>query len=164
MLVGACGTSGPGPMVEDAAVDLDLRAREGANERWLIAAYDDALRNTRAANSAAAGSSDLDPDMLALLRDQHQAHLDAILAFGPAMPTGPETARPGAQTAGDQALLRAERDAFAQRSAAALAAIDGALARLFTLIAASEASHVPYLMGRSAAGAARRTANDGAGS
>ena len=99
-----------------------------ADEAALIALYDAAL--------AAPGTSDT-REVLALLRDQHAAHRDALggAADVPVPASPPSLA----------ALIAAEKRASRARIRACVAAADPDVARLLALIAASEAAHVPVL-------------------
>ena len=122
--------------------DDGIRADVAQAERRLIAEYD------RALPGASAG---LRPT-LEFLRDQHAAHLAAVLGADAAAPPDTSTsASDSAEAAGDEGadpvavLLRAERDAFAERTTTAVGSTDPGLTRLLALIAAAEASHVPYL-------------------
>jgi hypothetical protein len=106
-----------------------------AEEAVLVAAYDAALESLPGLPPETAA-------MLTLIRDQHAQHRDAL---------GGSDAEPASVTAPRSldealgALLDAERAAARSRVRACVAATNAESARLLSLIAASEASHVPAL-------------------
>lgn len=107
---------------------------QAVQEADLVALYDAVLAAFPGSDAA---------DVLAAVRDQHARHRDALGgATGPsaATPTVPTTLR-GALTA----LADTEREASRARIRACVDAADPEKARLLSLIAASEASHVPAL-------------------
>lgn len=122
-------TPAPEPDVDaDAQVRSDVAAQEAA----IIALYD----------AVVAAHPELATD-LAALRDEHAEHAEAL---------GSPTPASGAPAVGSRAealaaVMEAEKQAIAQRTAACEAASGADLARLTALIAASEAGHVEYLRG-----------------
>lgn len=116
------GSAGDGGQVDDQAVQ----------EADLVALYDAVL----AAFPDAAVTG-----LLRSVRDQHAQHLDAL---GGATSTGAASV-PATLTAALTALAATEREASRSRVRACVAAGDPENARVLSLIAASEASHVPAL-------------------
>ena len=129
-----------------------LAARVAAQESELVARYDAAL----------AALDSADPGVRALLagiRDQHAAHLDALGGTSTTPQIPPQPTAPSAVVA---ELVAAEREATRDRISACVESTEPELTRLLSLIAASEASHVPALResradGASAAGLAALT-------
>jgi hypothetical protein len=144
-LLAACsGSSEPTPGPTSAtAPPADLAAEVAAEESALISAYDAVL-------AAATVLGDEAVALLALIRDQHAQHRDALGGAA-----APPTASPAPLTidAAVADLIAAEREAARSRIRACVAAGDGELARLLTFIGASEASHVPALRDLRLAGA-----------
>ena len=136
-LLAACtGDAGPAPTtpVDGSAAPAPTEAT-AAQEAVLVAAYDAALGALPA----------LDADTVALLtliRDQHAQHRDAL---GGSAEEAPGVAAPQSRDEAIGALIDAERAATRSRVRACVAATDPEAARLLSLIAASEASHVPAL-------------------
>lgn len=118
--------------------DADARLAEAVavQEVGLIALYDATISAYPALASA-----------LSPLRDEHVAHRDAL-----AQPSGSPSGLPTIATSEATALaaiLDAERRAVAERSEACASALGAESARLYALIAASEAGHVEFLRQRS---------------
>lgn len=113
----------------------ELGTAEAVDESRLISAYDAVLADADDVPAAARA-------VLQSIRDQHVAHRDALggapAAPGPATPIG---AWPGALAD----LVAAERAASRSRIRACVESADAELARVLTLIGASEAAHVPAL-------------------
>lgn len=168
-LASACGSpaesgSSPAsvPSVPPAVTDA-VRDRALAAEADLIARYDAALAlPTVAADSALTGK-------LSAIRAEHGSHAAAIkdgyqagasptaasrsatasATATPATPTStPTTAPPDAKST-VAALIKAEQDASAARTADVLAA-DGATAMLLASVAAAESGHAALLLGGAA--------------
>lgn len=145
-LLAACsGAEEPTPGSTTAsAPTADLAGEVAAEESTLIATYDAVL--------AATGLGDEASARLALIRDQHAQHLEALGGTaGPA--TSSESSSPLTTDAAVANLIAAEREASRSRIRACVSADDAELARLLTFIAASEASHVPALRDLRSAGA-----------
>ena len=139
----AAGAAGTTP----APSGVSTLAEQARNERMLIARYDLAIQ--------AVGQDDTQRAGLTLLRDQHQEHLAALISAEPSLVSSDADQDRAAVDASDViTLIQAERDACAQRSTAAAAADRPEIARLLTLIAAAEGSHVAYLAQQSS-GASR---------
>jgi hypothetical protein len=141
LLVGC--TSDPGPDASTANptgesdladADAQVRASVAADEVAIIALYEAVL-------VAYPGlSADLAP-----LRDEHVAHADAMGDSVP--PGGAAPAAPGSQPQALAALIDAEQQAVAQRTAACEGTTTEDIARTIALIAASEAGHAEFLRG-----------------
>lgn len=115
---------------EPAAPPLD--ATVAGQEALLIAHYDAVL------DTLTGDQSDL-RDALTSVRDQHAAHREALGGGGePVLEDLP--AQPSVSS-----LMAAEKDASKARIKSCVAATDPELARVLAFIAASEASHVPFL-------------------
>lgn len=136
-LVAACTAApAPGPTqapTPDVDPDTEVTAALAADEAALIDLYDAVMTAHPA----------LTPE-LATLRDEHVAHADAVGASPTASPSAPAV---GSRAEALAALLAAEEQAVAQRTAACEAASATELARLAALIAASEAGHAQFLRG-----------------
>ncbi len=138
-LIAACtGSAEPSPGSTSAsAPTMDPAAEVAAEESVLIATYDAVL-------AAATGLDDEALALLALIRDQHAQHLEALGGTaGPPPSTG--SSSPLTRDAAVTNLIAAEREAARSRIRACVAADDPELARLLAFIGASEASHVPAL-------------------
>jgi hypothetical protein len=112
------------------------------SEAQLIAQYEAALAATPEAEAQTRS-------LLAQIRDQHRAHLDALGG-------APEASAPSPPASGQDAvadLVTAERAAYRERLGACVDATDLDLARVLALIAASEAAHVPALRSLAGGGA-----------
>lgn len=119
----ACGRdegAAPAPSAPDA---------QQADELALIAAYDAALQDATGPQR----------DVLRQFRDEHVAHLTALGWRG--LPS----ARPSQAPPTPSQLIRAERRAARDRTAAARSAQDPQSAQVLALIAASEAQHADRL-------------------
>ncbi len=124
------GTSSPEP---DADADAPVRTSVAQDEAAIIALYDAVI-------AAYPGlSGDLVP-----LRDEHMAHAEAM---GTSTPSAAASAAPASQPQALAALIDAEQQAIAQRTAACEASTSTDLARTVALIAASEAGHAEFLRG-----------------
>lgn len=147
-LIASCtGSTEPPPGSATAsALPADLAAEVAAEEAALIARYDAVL-------AAGPGLGEETTALLALIRDQHVQHLDALGGTGTAVPATAGASSPATQDAAITDLIAAEREAARSRIRACVAADDADLARLLTFIGASEASHVPALRDRAPAGA-----------
>lgn len=124
----------PPTSAEGSAVPAPADAT-AAEEAVLVAAYDAALESL----------PDLPAEttaLLTLIRDQHAQHRDAL---GGSDTEPASVAAPRTLDEALGALLDAERAAARSRVRACVAATDSESARLLSLIAASEASHVPAL-------------------
>lgn len=129
LLVACAPASAPDSPTErppggDDAVRRDVAAAEQA----LIHRYEAAI----------ATASDALVPLLTRIRDEHVDHL---MSMGGSPASAPPSTTPGTI----DALRTAERDAARMRRTAGVAAADGELARVLTLIAASEAGHVVAL-------------------
>jgi hypothetical protein len=146
-LLAACtGSAEPTPgSTAASAPPVDLAAEVAAEESALIASYDAVL-------AAATGLGDEAFALLALIRDQHRQHLDALGGIDSPSPSV-ASAAPSTAAAAVGSLIDAERAAARSRIRACVAAEDADLARLLTFIGASEASHVPALRDLGSAGA-----------
>lgn len=129
-LLGACGTGADvGPQSQQpVGGDEALRRDVAQAERALIAQYDAAIATAPAALST----------LLTRIRDEHRDHLASMAGSSTAATSTPATVSLAA-------LRAAERDAARTRRTAAVAATDGELARVLTLIAASESGHLVAL-------------------
>lgn len=136
LVLAACSPSpSPGPTDTPSPTDdpdAQVRADVAASEASLIALYDAVI----------AAHPDLAGD-LAVVRDEHAAHLEAM---GVAPPPG-STPAVGSRAEALNALSEAEKKAIAQRTTACESSSSADLARVTALIAASEAGHVEYLRG-----------------
>ena len=121
------------PATSPAATDAMPRA--AADEAALVAQYEAALERV------ADGQTELRA-ALSQIRDQHRAHLDAL---GGATDAPPPATLPSGTAAVLAELIDAERAASKERIDACVDTPDPDLARVLSLIAASEASHVPVL-------------------
>ena len=124
----------PGPSGTVTAEPAPAEA-SAADESLLIARYDTVL----------GAFADADAGVLATLtaiRDHHAQHRDAL---GGAAPQDDRSAAPPTLATALAELITAERKAGKARVRACVAAGNAETARLLTLIAASEAAHVPAL-------------------
>ncbi len=126
----ATGTAQPAPNGSSAPTVADPAAEEAD----LVALYDAVL---------AAFPGSVANDLLTALRDQHAQHRDALGGAGSPATTSP--AVPATLDAALASLATTERQAARSRTRACVAATDDGQARLLSLIAASEAAHVPAL-------------------
>lgn len=125
-------TSAASAAGSSATIDASTLTEEvGADESALIALYDAAL--------SAVPDTDERHTLLAGIREQHVAHLDALGV--PATTGAASISLPPDPAALLTALARAENAAARSRIRACEAAPDAALARLLVFIAASESSH-----------------------
>jgi hypothetical protein len=132
-----------GDSTATAAPTVQSGSPSAVSEAALVAQYEAAL--------ATVGQSDTETlALLAEIRDQHRAHLDA-LGGAPEAPV-PSPASSAQTVLAD--LVAAERGAYKERVAACVDATEPDLARVLALIAASEAAHVPALRGLRSGGAA----------
>lgn len=141
-LAGVAGcSSGPSSDTPSTSTDAlptvpaELAARVAAEEQALIARYDAALASLESDGAADAGTVRL----LTSIRDQHVAHREALGGAGDA----PAGTAPSTVTV--SGLIDLERAAARSRVRSCVEADDPSLARLLSLIAASEASHLPAL-------------------
>lgn len=136
LFVAACSPS-PSPEPTDTPAptgdpDGQVRADVAAAEAALISLYDAVI----AAHPALASD-------LAVIREEHAAHAEAMGVTAPAV-SAPAA---GSRAEALAALTAAEQQAIAQRTAACESSSGADLARVTALIAASEAGHVEYLRG-----------------
>ena len=125
----SAGGDGPG-----AAPSAEEAVDQAVQEADLVALYDAVLAAFPGSDAA---------DMLTAVRDQHARHRDALGgASGPSAATPTVPATLGAALT---ALAGTEREASRSRIRACVDAADPERARLLSIIAASEASHVPAL-------------------
>lgn len=138
-LVAACTSSpAPSPTGSDSIApvpdaDGQVRTSVAEEEAALIALYD-AVLSTYPGLSAE----------LAPIREQHLAHAEAMGGGAVAASAAPAV---GSQPQAIAALIDAEQQAIAQRTAACESASGEEIARTLALIAASEAGHAEYLRG-----------------
>lgn len=127
----------PAEDLASATGGADTASAAAADEAALVARYEAAL------SEVPEDRADL-REALAEIRDQHRAHLSALGGADEADATAgaPATAGTSALLA---SLIEAERAAFRDRVRACVDARDPEQARLLSLIAASEAAHVPAL-------------------
>ncbi len=130
-----CGSSeqSDGSVVTTTDAGEAIRQEVIAAETALVALYVQAI----------AALPDLEP-ALSVIRDQHTAHAVAMGAQPDAQGAAP-TSVPATAAQVLQGLIDAERAAVGARTAACVGAPEAELARVLTLITASESSHVPYL-------------------
>jgi hypothetical protein len=146
LVVGCRGLQVLGPPPPPPAAVATLRSAI-ATEQGLLASYTAALAQPasgRAADRKAAAA-------LAAVRAEHAAHLAELrkrLVLGPADAPAPSPRPtpllPTGQAPTLAALEQAEQ-AFSDRLTTELAGLPPSLAQLFASIAASEATHVPFL-------------------
>ncbi len=136
-LLAACTSSSdePAPAEGSSAPSTAVASQTALDEIRLIAVYEAALAAVPTEQAAVR-------DLLADIRDQHRAHLDAF-GESPEPPAAP--ALPAATDRILATLIDVERTAARDRVAACVDAADPQLARLLALVAASEAAHVPAL-------------------
>jgi hypothetical protein len=146
-LLAACTGGDAAPDATSSAVPTEspegLAAAVAEQEAELVARYEAAL-------AALAGADSGLRSLLTAIRDQHAAHRDAL---GGTSATPEAPAQPTAASAVIAELVAAEREATRDRISACVESADAELTRLLSLIAASEAAHVPALRAERADGA-----------
>ncbi len=136
LAIAACASDPASPELPQAAINEGSALSSAANEAELIAQYDGYIAQFPQLAAT-----------LSPLRDQHRAHLLALGGPAEAIATAAAATQVASAQAAVAQLAEAEKLAAQRRLTDCVATTDESVARILTLIAASEASHVAVLVG-----------------